>query len=145
MSGLSRSPSLQTSSFKATPHGHIPFNEKTIENDINIIKVGELKPDAPGHNFFLAVRLLVISDFSGRETLLGGLVATIQLLSSLFLNFRLHSMDAVEHYPDIVSHLVELGFPKAAAVAFYCFKMRNKQILNQGPNLTATSTMLGKS
>jgi len=50
MSGLSGpSSSLQASSFKYVPHEHIPVNEKTTYNDMNIIKMGEVKPGAPGH------------------------------------------------------------------------------------------------
>ena len=138
MSGLSGpSSSLRASSYRPVPHGHIPVNEKTTDGDMDIIKMGEVKSGAPGHKWFLTVRLPVTHDLSGREILLGGLAAVVELLSALILNFKLHPVDNIEHYPDIVSHLVEDGFPEAAAVAFYYFKMRNKRLPNQGPNSTA--------
>jgi len=72
------------------------------------------------------VRLPVTHDLSGREIFLGGLAGVVVLLSALIINFKLYPMDNIEHYSDIVSHLVEHGFPEAAAVTFNYFKMRNK-------------------
>jgi len=128
---------LRASSYRSAPHGHIPVNEKTTNGDMDIIKMGKVKSGAPGHKWFLTVQLLVTNDLLGREILLGKLASVVELLSTLILNFKLHSMDNIDHYPDIVSHCVEDGFPEATAVAFYYFKMRNKRLPIQGLNLSA--------
>jgi len=60
MSGLSGpSSSLRASSFESLHHGHVPAKETTTDNDLNNIKMGEVKPGAPGHKWFLTVRLPV--------------------------------------------------------------------------------------
>ena len=60
MSGRSGpSSSLRASSFESLHHGHVPAKETTTDNDLNNIKMGEVKPGAPGHKWFLTVRLPV--------------------------------------------------------------------------------------
>lgn len=122
---------LSKASYSSVPHGTVVENEHTTQEDMNeVIKVGTVIPGAPGHNWFLTVGFERQDGIDAKDTLLGGGAAVVQMLSSAIPNFRLLAFD--RSLPDIISHLVEHGYPDMAMTFFQYFKTKNKRFLNGG-------------
>ena len=122
---------LRQSSYAQAKHGEIHVNEKPLDTDSDILHVGKVELGTPGHEWFLTLGIMARDGLSNKETLLGGLGATIQILSAVIPNFALLPVDSQHtHMATVNSHLVEEGMPASTAIALFYFKTRNMFMRN---------------
>jgi hypothetical protein len=127
---------LKRMQYLSAPQGILPENE--VDNnsvDRMYLLAHKIVPESPSHFWVLNDGFKYIDNNDNKTTLLLGLTALMEIVSSVINGFKLHLLCKSYILPKLTSPNVDNGFPSSAILVFkYCLvKNKSHRCNNKNP------------